>query len=257
MLRTLPRGADVAIPLGLLAAAGVGWWWSVRMADDMAADGSGDMGDMVAMAASHSMSMAAYVVGWAAMMAAMMFPAIAPMVKLYARAAAKGAVAPVPFFVLGYLVVWTAVGIPAYFAWRELSEPLAEGSEWAGRLAGGALLLAAAYQLTPLKTACLSHCRSPISFFLHHGGTTTSTPLRAARLGGHHGLYCLGCCWAFMAVLVSVGTMELAWMAVLSAVILAEKVAPWGTKVGIAGAVGFAAVGAWLLADPTSITTIT
>lgn len=254
----LPRAAEVAIPAGLLTGAAVGWWWAARTADDMSpGEMAGGMGDMATMASSHSMSMAAYVVGWAAMMAAMMFPAISPMVKLYARAAARGNVAPVPFFVGGYLVVWTAVGVPAYFAWRELAAPLADGAPWVGRLAGTAFLVAAAYQLTPLKRTCLTHCRSPISFFLHHGGTTIDTPYRAVRLGGHHGLFCLGCCWAFMAVLVALGTMSLAWMAVLASIILVEKVAPWGERLSVGAAIGFVFVGLWLLADPMSISSIT
>ncbi|MEO6318259.1 MAG: DUF2182 domain-containing protein, partial [Acidimicrobiales bacterium] len=119
------------IPVGLLAGAAAGWWWSVRMANDMAsmrADGS--MGDMTSMPA---MSMAAFVVGWVAMMAAMMFPAISPMVRLYARAATRGRVAPVPFFVAGYLLVWGAIGVPSYGAWRVLADPLAEGAPWVGR----------------------------------------------------------------------------------------------------------------------------
>ena len=252
-----PRVAEVAIPVGLFAGAAVGWWWSVRMADGMSMDNGGGLGQMTSMTASHSMSMAAYLGGWVAMMAAMMFPAISPMVKIYARAAAKGNVAPVPFFVLGYLAVWTAVGFPAYFAWRELAGPLADGAAWVGRLAGAGFLIAAVYQLTPLKTACLAHCRSPISFFLHHGGKTISTPYRAARLGGHHGLFCLGCCWAIMVVLVALGTMNLVWMAVFAAVILVEKLAPRGEAVAVGAAVGFAVMGLWLLVDPTSITTIT
>lgn len=255
----LARSVALGIPAVLLVGAAVGWWWSARMADDMSSMGGGGaaMGDMTSMTASQPMSFAAYVFGWAAMMAAMMFPAISPMVKLYARAAAKGNVAPVPFFVAGYLVVWTAIGVPAYFGWREIAGPLADGSAWVGRLAGATLVVAALYQLTPLKAACLNHCRSPISFFIHHGGSTIDTPSRAVRLGAHHGLFCLGCCWAIMAVLVALGTMQLAWMAVLAGVILLEKTAPAGEAIAVVAAVGFAAVGVWLLADPTAITTIT
>lgn len=107
----LPHTAELLIPVGLFSSAAAGWWWSVRMADDMTsmhADGS--MGGMTSMPA---MSMAAFVVGWVAMMAAMMFPAIAPMVRLYSRAATRGRVAPVPFFVAGYLLVWGAIGVHA------------------------------------------------------------------------------------------------------------------------------------------------
>jgi predicted metal-binding membrane protein len=176
---------------------------------------------------------------------------------MYARSAAQGHVAPVPFFVAGYLAVWTAICLPAYFAWRALDTPLATGAEWTGRLAGLVFLLAAAYQLTPFKTACLKHCRSPISFFIRHGGTSINTPYRAARLGSHHGLFCLGCCWAIMAILVALGTMNLPLMGALTLVIFLEKVAPKGELLASVVATGFGVVGIWLLADPALITTIT
>jgi len=251
----LPRTVELLIPVGLFSSAAAGWWWSVRMADDMTsthADGS--MGGMRSMPA---MSMAAFVVGWVAMMAAMMFPAIAPMVRLYSRAATRGRVAPVPFFVAGYLLVWGAIGVPSYGAWRVLADPLAEGAPWVGRVAGTVFVVAAIYQLTPLKSACLKHCRSPISFFIRHAGTTTNTPWRAIRLGAHHGVFCLGCCWAIMAILVALGTMNLAWMAVLSLVIFVEKLSPRGEQFGTVAAAGFAVVGVVLLVAPSSITTIT
>lgn len=256
---SLDRWAEVAIPVALLAAAAGGWWWSARMAAQMGPMkmGRSTMPATSAMAASRPMTLAAFLVAWAAMMAAMMFPAISPMVKLYARAAAKGNVAPVPFFVAGYFAVWTAIGLPAYIVWRRLMPALGSGAPWVGRLAGAAFVVAAAYQLTPLKNACLAHCRSPISFFIHHGGSRTDTPYRAARLGAHHGLFCLGCCWAIMAVLVALGTMHLGWMIVFAGVIFLEKVARRGELVGRAAAAGFAVAGVWLLAVPAAITTIT
>lgn len=254
-VRALSRRVDLAIPVALFVAAGVGWWWSARMADDMTSMGSGGMG--MSMSMSDSMSMSSYVVGWVAMMAAMMFPAIAPMVKLYARASARGNVAPVPFFVAGYLVVWSAIGVPAFFVWRALADPLAEGALWTGRLAGATFVAAALYQFTPLKSVCLRHCRSPISFFLHHGSGRTDTAPRALRLGAAHGGFCLGCCWAIMAVLVAVGTMHLGWMLALTVVIFAEKVAPWGEKLALVAAAGFAVFGVGLLLDPSAVTTIT
>lgn len=249
--------AGLSISLLLAGGAAAGWWWSVRMAADMRSMSTGGgMSDMDA-AASVSMSLVAFAVGWVAMMAAMMFPAISPMVKAYSRSAAKGNVAPVPFFVAGYLLVWTAICVPAYVAWRALDTPLAEGAEWTGRLAGLVFLLAATYQVTPLKTACLQRCRSPISFFIRHGGTSISTPYRAARLGGHHGLFCLGCCWAIMVILVALGTMNLAWMGALTVVIFLERVAPRGELLATAVAAGFGFAGIWLLADPSQIATIT
>lgn len=249
-----PRVADLAILSTLVVGAALGWWWSVRMADHMTAmSGGGEM----AMRSDDTMSLAAFVVGWVAMMAAMMFLGIAPMVRLYARAAALGRVAPVPFFVAGYMLVWGSMGVPSYFAWRELATPLAEGEPWAGRLAGSVFLIAAAYQVSPFKAACLRHCRSPISFFLHHGGTTIDTPYRATRLGVVHGAFCLGCCWALMAILVAVGTMNLGWMALLTVVIIVEKTLPRGEQLVRVAAVGFALVGAVLLMNPEVIIALT
>lgn len=251
------RVTDAGIAATLLAGALVGWWWSVRMAGDMGA--MGDMGSMPmspSMPMAPSMSMAAFVLGWVAMMAAMMFPAVFPAVRLYARAAARGTVAPLPFFVGGYLAVWGAVALPAYFAWRELAGPLDADAAWAARLAGAVLLGAAVYQLSPLKRACLQHCRSPMSLFIRASGNATR-PAVALRLGATHGGFCLGCCWALMAVLVAVGTMHLAWMAGLALVIFVEKVMPGGERFAVTAAVGLGAVGAVLLLDPSTITTFT
>lgn len=241
-------GSDSGIAAVLFACAIVAWWWSARMAADMDA--------MSAMGMAMPMSVAAYLGGWAAMMAAMMFPAIFPVVRVYARASGRGVVAPLPFFVGGYLVVWSAAGLPAYFAWRALSGPLAAGEAWVGRLAGAVLLGAAAYQLTPLKRSCLHHCRSPMSLFLQAPSNLTR-PTVAIRLGATHGAYCLGCCWALMAVLVSVGTMHIAWMAMLALVIALEKLAPGGTLFATFAALLLAAVGLLLLIEPSAISTLT
>lgn len=243
---------DVGLTAALLVGAAIGWWWSVRMAADMDDMGSG-MGDM---AVAGTMSFAAYLVGWVAMMAAMMFPAIAPVVRLYARAAARGTVAPVPVFVAGYLLVWSAIGVPAYLLWRALEEPLAMGQASAGRFAGVVLVVAGAFQLTPLKQTCLRHCRSPMSVFTHATGDP-ARPANALRIGALHGTYCLGCCWALMAILVAMGTMNLAWMVALTIVIFIEKLAPGGEVFATVVAAVTAGIGLWLLVDPSTITTLT
>ena len=244
--RVRAGGRDVGLTATLLVGAALGWWWSVRMAGDMAGE----------MSMAGTMSFTAYLVGWVAMMAAMMFPAIAPVVRLYSRAAARGTVAPVPVFVAGYLLVWSAIGVPAYFLWRALDEPLAAGEASAGRFAGIVLVVAAVYQLTPLKQTCLRHCRSPMSVFTHASGDP-ARPAVALRIGAVHGTYCLGCCWALMAILVAVGTMHLAWMAALAAVIFIEKIAPRGELFATGVAAASAVLGVWLLFDPTSISTLT
>ncbi len=249
------RGIQWATPAALFALAAVGWWWSVRMASDMAPSTMMGMDSMDAV--SHDvLSLGAFVVAWLAMMAAMMLPAIAPVVKLYGRAAAAGRVAPLPFFVAGYIAVWTSIALPVYAAWRTLSGPIADARPWAGRLAGVVLVVAAVWQVTPLKSECLRHCRSPISFFLRFGAKT-SRPSGALRMGTIHGLFCLGCCWALMAVLVAVGTMNLAWMAALALLILIEKNAPAGEHAARIAAAVFALAGIALIARPETLTSLT
>ena len=227
----------------------------MRSSDD-GMSGMPGMGGMESMSGGHALSLGAFLLAWLAMMTAMMFPAISPVVRLYARAAAAGRVAPVPAFVAGYIVMWTAVGLPGYVGWRVLMDPVAEGRAWAGRLAGVVLLVAALWQLTPLKSVCLRHCRSPLSFFLRFGRSVTR-PVGALRMGARHGLYCLGCCWALMAVLVAMGTMSLGWMAGLAMLILLEKNARSGERVAVAAAVGFAVLGAVLVVHPSTLTAVT
>ena len=177
-LRPHRDGAVVTlgVPVALLLLALAGWWWSVRMAGD----GAGAMGAMAPLEAS--LSLGAFVVAWVAMMAAMMLPAVLPVVRLYARASALGRVAPTAYFALGYLAVWASLAVPAYLAWRALEHPLADGQPWVARVAAATFAAAGLWQLTPLKTACLRHCRSPLGFFLRFGGRA-KRPLGAARMG--------------------------------------------------------------------------
>lgn len=255
----IPRLAGFRInlftPAVLLAVAAVGWWWSTRMADDMMMDAAPSMG-MDGMNGEQVLTIGAFMVAWMAMMTAMMLPAITPVVKLYGRAAAADRVAPLPFFVVGYIAVWTSIGVPAYVAWRALMDPIADARPWAGRSAGVVLLAAAVWQLTPLKSVCLRHCRSPISFFLRFGARVTR-PLGALRMGATHGLFCLGCCWALMAVLVALGTMNLVWMVGLALLILLEKNAPAGERIAQVAAVAFVGLGVALLIRPETLTTLT
>jgi predicted metal-binding membrane protein len=242
-------GSDRWIFVCLLGLAVLAWSWTIVSTRP----GNMDMGSMGS--ASHALDLAAFLAGWVAMMTAMMFPAIVPVVRLYALATARGRAAPVPVFIAGYLTVWSAAGLPAWAAWRALRGPLAEGATWAAWIASAALLAAAVYQLTPLKTVCLRHCRSPIGFFAHHG-RGIGTARGAFRAGTIHGGYCLGCCWALMVVLVAFGTMHLAWMAALALLILVEKTFPHGEAVGRLAAAGFAALALWLLVQPHAITTL-
>ena len=254
MTRTATQAAvsrDRRIFAGLLAIAILAWGWSIAAARGDAMTGMSGM-----RSAPAALDLAAFLVGWVAMMAAMMFPALVPVVRFFALAAGRGLAVPVSVFIAGYLAVWSSAGIPGWLASRELREPLTAGTTGGAWVAAATLLAAAAYQLTPLKTACLRHCRSPIGFFAHHG-RAIGRPAGAFRLGLIHGAYCLGCCWAFMAVLVAFGTMHLAWMAVLAAIILLEKTMPGGNAIGRTAAAVFAMLAMWLLVHPSAITNLT
>jgi predicted metal-binding membrane protein len=197
----------------------------------------------------------AFLLAWLAMMAAMMLPAVVPAVRLYARASARTA-APTPFFLAGYLLVWTGLGVPAYLAWRAIAPAVMGGEAWAGRFAGAALLVAAVHQLSPLKDACLSRCRTPLGMFLRARGDLRH-PLTAVRLGAGHAAYCVGCCWAFMLVLVAVGVMQPLWMVGVAALIFAEKALPSGERVVRPAALLLAAGGLVLLFAPHVLSSVT
>jgi predicted metal-binding membrane protein len=164
---------------------------------------------------------------WIVMMAAMMFPSVAPTVALYTRMATRQP-RPAPFaFTLGYLLVWGAAGLVAYGVFTGVRTVLGAELAWdrAGQwVAGGVLLMAAAYELTPMKDVCLSKCRSPLGYLLGEWRSGTSGAL---RMGAGHGAWCLGCCWALMAALFALGVMNVAWMALVAALIALEKMLPW------------------------------
>ncbi|MCT7656881.1 DUF2182 domain-containing protein [Mycobacterium deserti] len=254
--------SEIWVPAGLLVLAGLGWWWSAVSAD-MGGAGEMPVGHPPGMAMEPhagvavqphmAMSFVAFLVAWVAMMVAMMFPAVLPVVRLYNRAAAKGRAAPVSFFVGGYIVLWSALGIPAFFAWSRLNEPLAQGTPWAGRVAGVVAVAAGVYQLTPLKSVCLRHCRSPMSFFLRHG-KHLDRPAGALLAGGRHGLFCVGCCWMLMALLVAFGAMQLAPMVILAVLILLEKAAPFGEQIARGAGAVLLALGVALLVHPAFVT---
>lgn len=150
-----------------------------------------------------------FLASWTAMMAAMMLPSAAPLVLLYRRGTTPARTAALAS---GYLAVWAVLGLLAYVYMR--SEVMVE--PW--------LVFAAAglYQLTPVKTACLHRCRTPVSFLLTRFGRSS------VRIGIEHGAWCAGCCWALMVVLVVAGSMGLGWALGIAAVVFVEKLAPYG-----------------------------
>lgn len=178
---------------------------------------------------------------WMAMMAAMMLPGAAPMILLFAAVARKartesGASAPTWLFGAGYLLVWVGFSLGATGLQWGLDQAmlLSPSMALASRpLAGAILVLAGVYQFTPLRNACLRHCRSPMAFVMTRwrGGKTG-----ALRMGLEHGAFCLGCCWCLMLLLFVGGVMNLLWIAALAAYVLVEKVAPGSPWLERAGA---------------------
>jgi predicted metal-binding membrane protein len=179
-------------------------------------------------------SLGFYVVSWVVMMSAMMFPSIAPMVLTFGfvqrRRRDRGSVdhaVSSGVFVGGYLLAWTAFGLLAYGLYvgvRSLAIPELSWHRGGPYLAGGVLLAAAIYQLTPMKNACLSRCRAPLDFVLTHWRDGASGAL---RMGVVHGAWCVGCCWGLMAALFALGVMSLTWMVAIAGLIAIEKLLPW------------------------------
>jgi predicted metal-binding membrane protein len=189
---------------------------------------------------------------WVVMMIGMMTPSVAPIILVYVRIGRQAAAEHRPFasawFALGYLLSWTGFSIAATFAqWAlqraALLTPMMESAS--NGLGAAILIIAGVYQWTPLKDACLSYCQSPLGFVLRYG--FRREPTGALALGFRHGLYCIGCCWAVMVLLFVVGVMNLFWIAALSALVLVEKVAPFGRVVSRLAGIAFLAGGGWLL----------
>lgn len=191
---------------------------------------------------------------WAVMMAAMMLPSAAPMILLHAtisrrRSAQGGSVVAPAFFTLGYVAIWTVFSLAAtLLQWvlggaALLSPMMATTSEW---LAAALLVAAGIYQWTPLKQACLRHCRSPLDFVLSYWREGASG---AFRMGVRHALSCLGCCWALMLLLFVGGVMNLAWIAGLAVFVLIEKTVPGGHWISRAAGVALVAWGGVALAS--------
>jgi predicted metal-binding membrane protein len=239
----------VALIGALLALAALAWLVVVRRMDGMDAGPGTDPG-----------TLGFYTLSWVVMMAAMMFPSIVPMVLAFSsiqqRRRARGAVqgsASTGVFVAGYLLSWTVFGLAAYatFTWvRSLSIGAFSWSHDGRYLAGGTLVAAATYQLTPAKDACLRRCRGPLDFVLEHW---REGQLGALRMGAIHGAWCIGCCWMLMVALFALGLMSITWMIVLAAAIAAEKLLPSPTTTNRAIAVCLAALGIAVIASPANV----
>jgi predicted metal-binding membrane protein len=249
------RGIELARPQAVLVAvllvlAALAWGLTGRRTSGMSSGPGADLG-----------AVGLYTGMWVTMMAAMMFPSIAPMVVVYdrlrasrrARGAGGSGVECTALFVGGYLVTWTVAGLAAYVL-LEAARAAEVGTlawERAGReLAAAVVLAGGAYQLTPIKDVCLKHCRGPFSFVLEHwhegrGG--------ALRMGAIHGWWCMGCCWALMATLFALGVMSLGWMALVAALIAIEKLVPRRRAASRAVAIVLLALGLAMLLAPGAV----
>lgn len=212
-------------------------------------------GSAMGMGSTMGLSIVGFLGGWTLMMAAMMLPAVAPVAALYVRSFERPDGRRMTEFVLGYLLVWAAIGIPAFgvaLAADALAASVPGATRWT---AVGVLLAVAVYQLTPLKRLCLEHCRSPLAQLLHYAGYQGM--LRDLRVGAHHGLYCAGCCWPLFLLLVAVGTMNLVAMLVLTLVIAGEKLLPHGLAISRAAAVAAVVLAAAFTVSPALFTRLT
>jgi predicted metal-binding membrane protein len=219
----LPQLAGIGLIVLLLGLAIAGWAVVDRRMAGMDAGPGTDPG-----------AIGFYLATWVVMMAAMMFPAIAPMVLTYARIQRGKRERGLPvtigatcIFVAGYLATWTVTGLGFYGVVIAVRAVDLGGITWdaTGRyVAGGVIVAAGLYQFTPLKQTCLTKCRDPFLFLLT---SWRSGRTGALRMGFEHGCWCVGCCWALMAALFALGVMSVGWMAFIAALIAIEKLLPW------------------------------
>lgn len=188
---------------------------------------------------------------WAAMMVAMMLPGALPNILIFQRAIGNDPTVRSPArrmfaFAAGYIVAWSGFSVVATLLQWVLAEAallspmMVSASPWLG---GSILIVAGLYQWTPLKNACLRHCRSPLAFLVEHWQPGMPGAL---RLGLRHGLYCVGCCWALMLLLFVGGVMSLIWIGGITALVLVEKLAPYGAQGGRLSGLALMLLGVWV-----------
>jgi len=245
-----PAFAAARTRLGLIAVlftlAAIGWWWTVDQMRGM------DNGPWTNLGAG------GWFLGvWIVMMAAMMFPSVSPTVALYSRMTNGQSLVRPLIFALGYLVTWAAAGALA-FAVAYAGGPVVgdvlswdRGGRW---IAATTLIVAAVYELTPLKDACLGKCRSPLGLLL---GSWREGHSGALRMGVRNGAWCVGCCWALMASFFALGIMSVVWMALVAGVIAIEKTLPWRRIATYGTAVALLALAVLLFAVPDAVPGLT
>jgi predicted metal-binding membrane protein len=236
--------AHLGIVAVLFALAALGWWWTVGEMRGM------DNGPWTALG-----TFAWFLGVWVVMMAAMMFPSVSPTVALYARMS-RSRVLPVAF-TTGYVATWAAAGVVAFLIALTTTHAAHGTFRWdnAGQgIAGVTLLVAAGYELTPLKDVCLGKCRSPLGTLL---GSWRAGWAGAFRMGLGNGAWCVGCCWALMASLFALGVMSVIWMAVVAGLIAIEKTIPWRRVATYGTAIVLVVLGVIMLVAPEALPGLT
>ena len=247
-----------AVVISLIATSAIAWIASIDQPDMM-----------VAMTTYNPLSISLFTASWTAGMAAMMFPAITPMVLMYNRLvtnrknnrdsqssvtiqeekegkATTSSSFPslrVILFVGSYLLVWALTGIALLLGWSAVmnSTIMTTGNTVLIQyLYGSLLIIAGAYQFTPLKRICIGYCESPMSFFMRRWRDGT---FGTFKMGVYHGIYCLGCCWAYFLLMVALGWMNVLWMGLFAGIIFGEKMWSRGIWVARAAGIGLAIVG--------------
>src|SRR5918994_3996366 len=247
-----------AVVISLITTSAIAWIASIDQPDMM-----------VALTTYNPLSISLFTASWTAGMAAMMFPAITPMVLLYNRLvtskqnnrSSQSSVTiqekeeqeedhskvtssrsfpslRIILFVGSYLFVWALTGIALLLGWSVVMNNTimtADSASLLQYLYGSLLIVAGVYQFTPLKRICIGYCESPMSFFMRRWREGTSG---AVNMGLYHGMYCLGCCWAYFLLMVALGWMNLLWMGLFAGIIFGEKV--WSRGIWVARAAGIA-----------------
>lgn len=244
-LQSLPRRQLIRPWIALAALAAAAWAVTIALARSMG-NGPGTMG----------LALLPFLGVWVMMMAAMMFPSVAPVAVLWTRlitgaSAGLARAARMSLFIGGYLLAWAACGAAAFAALAGTGRLLDASPTAAKWLGVGIFAAAGIYQLTPWKDWCLSRCRSPVGALMYYVGFKGRS--RDVRVGLHHGATCVGCCWGLMVLLIAVGVMNVPAMAALAAVIFIEKIWRYGKPFGQAVGLALLATGAlaiwfpWLL----------
>lgn len=242
--------------IGVIAIMLVSWFYLLNMVEQHSRM------DMTMMSmphgdASHSLSLYNLLIlflMWSVMMVAMMLPSILPATAVFAAFNRRKKAQAQPYvktyiFVVGYLLTWIACSLLFALAQSGLSTAgvLDSAMKTNNRLLSGSILLiAGVYQWTPLKEVCLKHCRTPLGFFIERWREGHSG---AIYMGWRYGLFCVGCCWALMAIMFSVGAMNVLWMAILSIFVLCEKIFPASMFVRNAAGILLIFWGSYLLLD--------